>query len=381
MMKRQILLLFLVVYLTTAFRIHEKATPALKGGDNVFMVQIKKLENLRSSSSMANSLFTLAELHVAKKNPVQRLLDGIDKLVKELQTAQDAENKRYSDKRAIHDNTVQEFTMKINAATGEIASNKQKIESILKPRKKFAQDKITDLTKIVEQKREEIATLTTTRNTEREQYERTLKEVNDAILAIDQCLEAVNSLLTGTPSLVQYRKASTEIRKMHRQLSQKHLVELPLIEALLEIATSQNFANKESVEQVLKLLNELRSKTSKALQKLNSDEEQSLKEFNERTATLNKELSDAKAQIIENTQVIGDTDKEIKASDNIILTKTNEENSLKELLNNENENWRKETQIHEDIIKEILQEIEIIKQCREMFANKQFSEYVMSKVQ
>eukprot|EP01017_Pseudomicrothorax_dubius_P000891 TRINITY_DN0_c28_g1_i8.p1 TRINITY_DN0_c28_g1~~TRINITY_DN0_c28_g1_i8.p1 ORF type:complete len:376 (-),score=141.52 TRINITY_DN0_c28_g1_i8:126-1253(-) len=370
---------FIVCFLalSVAFAAHETVQPSI-GAGGLSLAEIKKYNELKETK-WGKILIGLAEVHIQASGPIQRLIQALEDLIKELNTARSDENNRYESKRATHEANVQNINSQIGAANSEINSNRVKIQSILEPKKQQAQEDIARDTQIVAEKQENIRSATSNRNKDHADFEKRIAEHTEAIAAVDESLQLLGTLAKNKPSLLEFKKATMSFKKLELQIRKTHVAEIPFVEALISLAMNQD-VNQDILNDIIQKLNKLRSRLASSVQLETENEAAAVKAFDELIVQLNKEINDSKNNIQRNTVLITETDKAIKESNNIIDKKTFEVEDLKAKLEAEQESWRQETTTHEEVIAEIDKEIDVVKQCKTLFESKQFSSYVNSRL-
>lgn len=354
------------------------AEPATDYAGIFTQTELQELNELQETK-WGSIFMALAEVQ-AEAGPIQRLVQSLDDLNKELETTLRDEIKRYKQKKATHLANVGAINTQINAANQEVTANKIKINSNLKPQINQANAEIRNDKKTIGKKNKALASAKQQRAQQKKEHDKRVQEHNQAIAAADQCINLVSGLLKKKAALIEIKEATLSIRQLEVKIRTSHVTETPFIEALIALVSSQNFANQETTNRVLSLLQDFRSRLTKSLTLEKSNEAASIAAYKALKIQTRKEISELKARINQNTKLIADCEKQIEDCNNIITIKVHEILELKNKLQIENETFRIETNTHKDLKKEILKEIGVVKKCRALFAGRKFSNYINKKI-
>ena len=249
----------------------------------------KDLELLQKSKT-GSMLVSLAQLHLQMEGPVEDLTQAITDLLSDLETKLSDENSNWAVTTSQHETRVEELQSNIDYADGDVKTSIQKLENVLNPLKLQIEEEITTISERITVNQDS----TTRENTQREEdltdYNAKAQEHQDGINACDEAIGLVNELMNSSPSLVQIRKAKNSVANIQKKLGKKNQYS-PLIKALTQLALDQNFADQETVQKIVDLLNNLRENLSNSLQTLNEEEAVSQKNYEDRLVQLADELS------------------------------------------------------------------------------------------
>eukprot|EP01017_Pseudomicrothorax_dubius_P046671 TRINITY_DN825_c0_g1_i1.p1 TRINITY_DN825_c0_g1~~TRINITY_DN825_c0_g1_i1.p1 ORF type:complete len:377 (-),score=137.54 TRINITY_DN825_c0_g1_i1:190-1320(-) len=351
---------------------------SLNGGE-FSLAEISKVNSLKETS-MGRLLLGMAEVHFKSDAPIQRLIQGLQDFEKELQEGINSENEAYASKKAAHEATIQSLNARVGEAKGEVALRQSRINSVLNPRIEQAQSDIGRDSSTKGQKEEDLVNAEKARTLAHYDYTQRVNEHNEFIAAVDEALPLLNGLRNQAPSLLQVRKVSMTLKNIHNKLSKSSHTEVALLEALINLATSQNFANQEILDKVIGEFNKLRKKLSDSLALENANEAAAQSEYEAFVAQTKREIGELASNIQKNTITISNTQREVTDNEHVISDKTFEISDLNDTINAENENFRRETDIHHQIIDEFNKEVDVVKQCQALFQNAHFSEYVLGRL-
>lgn len=127
----------------------------------------------------------------------------------------------------------------------EVFNGNDLIDNVLLPMRKRLQKSLQQLKENIGSNRKALEEETLQREKEREVFEAKVAEHNEAIEAIDECLNLLGSLTN--PSMIQIQKIQSNLGKIQSKLSH-HSSFAPLVKALLELATDQNFSDQGAIQ-------------------------------------------------------------------------------------------------------------------------------------
>ena len=98
-------------------------------------------------------------------------------------------------------------------------------------------------------------------------------EFNQAIADVNECIEILTDFANGgSVSFAQVKKAKQSLAKAHAKISKIHSADAALLDALVQVAASQEFAEHSAVLQVIQKFNDIKNNLSDAAGALTADQ-------------------------------------------------------------------------------------------------------------
>lgn len=124
----------------------------------------------------------------------------------------------------------------ITNTVASIASLTEHIDNILVPQKNQLTEELVELNERVENLNTHIDKITEDRKLSHEEYLLRVQEHSDAITAVSEALQLLDSIENGEVSLVQISSAKKSLEKVANKIKTRS-VEAALVEALLQTTT------------------------------------------------------------------------------------------------------------------------------------------------
>ncbi|CAD8181678.1 unnamed protein product [Paramecium pentaurelia] len=334
------------------------------------------LAKLRESK-WASFIVDFAEVELGSGGALTELVEAINQLIDQLEEELDDIHQAYSRRTDEHNRDVTRYEQEIQDADRDIFNGEDFIDNVLIPQKQRFQDALAQLKTNIEENRRILDSETVNRKKQHEQFLSNIAEINEAIGAVDESLGLLSQITN--PSLVQFKRVQTNLGRIQNSF-QNHSSFAPIIKALLELATEQNFTDQGSVQQLVKIFNELRVQFVDTLNQETADESAAETKFAERVAQLEKEFAEfQRAVLIKNSEIAAN---EQKLGETIVYVgqRKDDRATLQAQLQAENDNYASETDLYNRTVTEYNKEIEISKQALGLLTQPSFEQYVKSKV-
>ncbi|CAD8064784.1 unnamed protein product [Paramecium primaurelia] len=339
-------------------------------------ITTQALEKLKESS-WASFIVEFAEVQLSTGGALSELVETINQLISQLEEEQQDIHNKYSRRTDEHNRDVTRIEQEIQDAAKDIFTGQDFIDNVLIPQKERFQQSLIQLKINIEENRRVLNGEIVNRKKQHEQFLSNIAEINEAIGAVDESLGLLSQI--SNPQLVQYKRVQTNLGRIQSSFQNRQSF-APMIKALLELATEQNFTDQGSVQQLVKIFNELRIQFVDSLNQETLNESQAETKYTERIAQLEKEFAEfQRSVLIKNSELVAN---EQKLGETIVYVgqRKDDKETLEAQLQAENDNYAAETDLYIRTISEYNKEIEISKQAYGLLTQPSFESYVRSKV-
>ena len=237
-------------------------------------------------SKMGAWILDFAELHLQTQGYLEELVHAIEEVIVDLEKELDETHAVFNRRTGNHNKEVAKLTQFIEDAQREIFNGVDFSDNVLTPQRDRITATLRQLKQNIGANRQSLASETKTRKNDKEAFEARIADHNEAIAAIDECLELLSTITN--PSLVQIKKIQGHIQNLHNKLK-SHSTFAPIIRALLQMATEQNFANQDTLKEIVVNFNLLRVNLVDQVNQETSEEAVFAADFVARVAQLEKE--------------------------------------------------------------------------------------------
>lgn len=301
----------------------------------------------------------MAELHTELGAPIDELVKAITDLYQDLQNQESAAQVKQNTAVSNHEANVKNINSEISAATDDISVLETRLRNYLYPEKTSLENEINDLVKRISDDKAKLAQIIDTRNQEAALFAQRMKDHDQAAQALAEAVNLVQSL-SNSPSLLQINKAKTSVKSIEKNLKFNHATFAPLIQALVQLTLSQNFASQENVQKILGLLARVKSQLNESRQAYEDAENKAIAEFNltknalEQAIPSNENLLASKRVDLENNRIA------IENNEKQLAKREEDRKNYRQDLENENASFKKLTEIHEALVKQIQGELAVV---------------------
>jgi DNA repair exonuclease SbcCD ATPase subunit len=321
-------------------------------------------------------LLNLAALQITTQGPLDAFWRAIDELDEDLQDQLEAENDQWDETEVNHESSVLNLEQNINDAEFDVASTRQRIDNTLVPQRNDLEVQLESDASSIEENQAQIDAETVQRNEEHDRFALQDREHTEAIEAIDEAIELAEQLVNGETGLLQVKKAKNTIKAINEKLSQMSISEAPFISALIKLASGQSWEDQQDFREIVALLNDLRGKVVASQEELNEEEDAAQESFEERTGLLNREITEWKIRINDNTVTLTNVNAQIDEDEEFAGQRADDLETYNEQLDLENESYRQLSLLHEELTSELLDELEVVAAVRDICGNDNFTDYV-----
>ncbi|CAD8089708.1 unnamed protein product [Paramecium sonneborni] len=339
-------------------------------------ITTQALEKLKESS-WAQFIVQFAEVELSTGGALSELVETINQLITQLEEELQDIHNAYSRRTDEHLRDVTRLEQEIQDAAKDIFTGQDFIDNVLIPQKERFLSALAQLKINIEENRRIVDGEILNRKRQHEQFLNNIAELNEAIGAVDESLGLLSQI--SNPSLIQFKRVQTNLSRIQTQFQNRSSF-APIIKALLELATEQNFADQGSVQQLVKIFNELRVQFVDSLNQETADESSAEIKHTERVAQLEKEFAEfQRSVLIKNSEL---TANEQKLGETIVYVdqRKDDKETLEAQLQAENDNYAAETDLYTRTVTEYNKEIEISKQAYGLLTQPSFEQYVRSTV-
>jgi len=294
--------------------------------------------------------------------PLDELAQAFKSLLSDINFKINTERQDYAEKLAEHKEIDREINSRIKKAEMDIGVATHKLDNFLYPKKEDLETAIANDHMLIDTTKHNMELATTERAANAVAYVANVQEHKDAIEAIGECLTLIEELMNPNPSLMQVTKAQNHLKKLV-----KHLKNQNLIKVLIELA--QNFSDQNTVKKVLNLLREADQNLHDSLAQAHTDEELSIRMYEDFMTAGADTIAKAEHRIVVNTEDLTNTDAMIVETEAFRATRTIDLQISNADLEVETNRWDKETAIHEDLMAQLMDELSAVNDCINVFAN------------
>ncbi|CAK70099.1 unnamed protein product (macronuclear) [Paramecium tetraurelia] len=217
--------------------------------------------------------------------------------------------------------------------------------------------------KTLAQNRRTLQESTVQRENDHETFEAQVVEHNDAIGAIDECLQLLSTI--ATPSLAQIKKVQKNLTKIQNSLKKHNQFQI-FVKVLLEITVESNFADQGALRDIIVAFNNLRVELVDSLNQITADEAQAVTDFNAQVVQLNQEHAEfQRAVVVKNAEIEANATK-IEQTLDLIDELDADLATLNGQLQAENDDFAFATDVYNSTVAEYNKEINAANQALEL---------------
>jgi exonuclease VII large subunit len=164
--------------------------------------QEKKMVELKHTK-LGEIMFTLAELHMLSGGPVEDLNEALEALIDDISEKIEDNDESYNERSLQNQSEETRLEGLISDAEVQISNTHNTLDNILYPTLEELQNRVAELNGDINENNEYVEEITVQREADHEVYEANVEEHNDALSAIDECLEILDQLSGNDISLIQ----------------------------------------------------------------------------------------------------------------------------------------------------------------------------------
>jgi len=288
-----------------------------------------------------NLLLDVVALQVQTGGGIDTIISLIDEIIADLNHEQaQADQDFHKSNDTCNDQTTQ-LSNDISDAEDKIAEATAELEDNLKPHREQLDKDLAEIDQRIQENRDNRETAIEEREADHEKYYQRAIDFSDAIASCNEALGLLSQLKNNpetATSLLESHAVSKAMETISARYKHMHNGGKfgPMIDALVELSTSQNFTNQETLAEVIRLIEELRQEfiDSQREEQEWEDEAQSnhvayIESLDSQYDTLIAERNNILNDIIETNTKISTREDEVKSETE---AKESNEKALAELL-------------------------------------------------
>lgn len=311
-------------------------------------------------SPLGSLIAEMAQLHTELGGPVDELVNAINELYEDLNLQTNNAVSEFNLRTEAHNREVSRINALIDSAVTDVNVFETKLSQHLYPLKGSLESQIADLKRNIDNNRRSLNNENERRASENKVYNERIAEHQSALEALDEALNIVQSLANSNPSLLQINKAKTSVKNLERKLKFNKGEWTPLIEALVQITVSQNFANQETVSKILDLLRRIKTNVEVSRDDYTSQEKSAVAAYKAEVQRLEGEHVNFVNNLAARESDLKSTISEIAASESFLAKRRNDLAGYQADLKAENENYANIKKIHEDLLAQLEHERQVV---------------------
>merc|ERR1712146_533832 len=314
----------------------------------------------------------LAEVQMLTGGPLEELVQALKDLAASNQKSLAAENDDFAKETTRHELEVKRLEVLIQEITIDINTNQQQLDNVLYPRRESLENQISTLQQQIQ---DTIVRETAQRKREHEDFIQKEAETEAVIAACGEALDLLRSLLNGQTSLAQVRVAQKAMKKIQDKLA--NLKGTPMSEFVLALTElAQNFADQSAVQNVIALIENVRTESQSFLAEIRQSEAEAADVWaNQRLPQLQSDLANFQANLAQAQADLKSTNETIAKTEKHVAKRTKELAAEKQNLATENANYEARTQLHAKLVAKFNGNIEACQAALNIVTSQNFSDY------
>jgi hypothetical protein len=224
---------------------------------------VKRTLSIIDSHKYGNFLLDVVALQVQTGGGIDTIISLIDEIIADLKDEQATAEEQNSNNTELCDRQTEELKADIKDSEDKINEATYELEENLKPHRESLVKDLADLEERLEQNQENKEKAESDRATDHDSFLQRAIDYSDAIASCDEALRLLNQLKNepeSASSLLESRAVSKAMETVSSRYKRMHAHSTfgPMIDALVDLSTSQNFANQETLAECIRLIEELR---------------------------------------------------------------------------------------------------------------------------
>jgi chromosome segregation ATPase len=337
--------------------------------------QEKKIKELKDNK-WGKILFSLAELQVKSEGPFEELIEVVDALINDLGDSIEEADENYNERSLQNQSEVTRLEGEITDAEVAIANTQNILDNILYPTLQSLQDTVVSYNNEINENNAYVERITYEREEAHESYEARVEEHNEALSAIDECLEILSNL-TGNLSLIQTKRVQASISKVTKKL--KRGVEETLVKALVSLASNE-FADTSAVLRVQNALQDVKDGVLEALDLEHTNEATAVAQFEEEVAEREADNRRIVRELNITQGEVESTERRISEKEIFLSIRQSDLASFTAELEAEEEAFEEATNFYEDVRAELVREQAVAQDVAGLLSNAGFSASITNNI-
>ncbi|CAD8177293.1 unnamed protein product [Paramecium pentaurelia] len=328
-------------------------------------------------SGWGKFILNFAELHLTTGGILSELNSEIEKLIGEMEEELAGVHHEFNRRTDVHNREVSRLEQEIQDKERELFNAHDFYDNVLIPQGERFAAQLEQLQENIAHNRQTLEQATVQRANDHETFEAQVVEHNDAIAAIDECLQLLSTL--DTPSLAQVKKVQKNLAKIQNSLKKHNQFQI-FVKVLLEITVDSNFADQGALRDIVVAFNNLRVELVDSLNQITADEADQVAEFNAQVIQLNQEHAEfQRAVVVKNAEIEANTTKQEQTLD-LIDELDADLATLNGQLQAENDDYAFATDVYNATVAEYNKEINAANQALDLLNQPRFQDYVKSQL-
>ncbi|CAD8142749.1 unnamed protein product [Paramecium octaurelia] len=354
-------------------------------GNSVIEEQIKEIQQHK----IGQAILKMAELNYKLQGPVDELISTIKSFGRQLIERVEQENLDYEAIKAESVVKVQQLKQIISDAENEQNKQRKKIGQDLELRKNDIEKELLRLKDSKQQNESRLKMQEALRKQQYENFEKSKRDIGDLIKITDETLKMVGSLLPRPDcSFIEMDKiqlSKEESKDLTRRLrSIKGRVDglkgyESMMETLVQL-TDSSFKQRHFIKSVLDLLNKLRKSLVDSQNKLINDEKEQDRAFSQWDSAQDGETNVFEREWNDLLEEREDIQSFIADCENIIKIHQADVDLYGERVKLEEQSLLISKQTHEELVKQINNELDIIQKSIKLLYSPAIFEYLKYKI-
>ncbi|CAD8063419.1 unnamed protein product [Paramecium primaurelia] len=329
------------------------------------------------TSGWGKFILNYAELHMQTGGILSELNSEIEKLVGELEEELAGVHHEFNRRTDVHNREVARLEQEIQDKERELFNAHDFYDNVLIPQRDRFAAQLEQLQENIAHNRQTLEQATVQRENDHETFEAQVAEHNDAISAIDECLQLLSTITT--PSLAQIQKVQKNLNKIQNSLKKHNQFQI-FVKVLLEITVESNFADQGALRDIIVAFNNLRVELVDSLNQITADEAEAVADFNAQVIQLNQEHAEfQRAVVVKNAEIDANANK-IEQTLDLIDELDADLATLNGQLQAENDDYAFATDVYNATVAEYNKEINAANQALELLNQPRFQDYVKSQL-
>jgi len=284
---------------------------------------------------------------------LDELVEAIEALIEDIDVKIEENDGAYNERSLQNQSEVTRLTGLITDAEVHIANAENILNNILYPTLEQLQQRVVDINDEINENNEYVARITYEREEAHEAYEERVAEHNEALAAIDECLEILSQFGAGNLSLIQTKKVQASLTRVTKTL--KRGIESSMIKALVALASSE-FADSSAILRVVHALEDVKAETQNALELEHTNEATSVAQWEHEVEERTKENSRLARELNITQGEVDGTENRIAEKENILAIQQQDLANFTAELEAEHAAFEEATEFYEDVRAELVRE-------------------------